>query len=808
MPCGRIISKIALRNLRKQRAFSIVNIMGLSLGMAASLVILNYLNFEKSYDTFHVNAERIYRVPMEITEKGGATQTFAFTYPPVATSMMKDFPEVENAVRWRGQGGPLQVGEQVYLEPGLLFFVDRSVFEVFSFPFAKGNASTALKELNDVVLTETIAQKYFGGGEAIGRTIRYRDEDFVVKAVLKDLPENSHIRFGILLNFDKYIQLVEAGGGRIRNNWGWSDYYTYVLLKPGADVNTLRAKMPSFAERYKGEDMKATSYTMQFLLQPLKDIHLKSHYDYELQGNGNFKYLGFLAIAGFLILVIAWINYINLATARALDRSKEIGIRKVVGAIRQQLIRQFLVEALLVNLVAIVLGLLIFQLSLPYFSELVGKKIPGLSLQNWTFWAALAGIFITGSLLAGFYPAFVMSGFRPIQTLKSAALTETGKIGNNLLRKILVVGQFSAAIILVAVIMGLYQQMQYMRNLDLGVNIEQTLVVQETMPRDSLGLLKVKSYLQELERYPDILNTSASTDIPGKEVGNSTTFWLKNTRNEKRCRTLGVDENFLDNYGLKIVAGRQFRENFASDAAQQNIILNETAARIIGFETPEAAIGQKVTYSDGDLTVVGVMKDYHQESLRNDYDPIVFYAASNFWQYYSLKVNTSNMQETLAKVESTWKSYFPGNPFQYVFLDEFYDQQYKVDRQFNAILWCFTLLAIVVACLGLLGLSAFILSKRAKEISIRKVLGANVGQIVSLVTSEYFRLILIAGVVALPLAYVLMQQWLKSYVFRIEVGWWFFVLPILGVVLIAGLTVGWQSLRAATANPVNSMRSE
>ena len=696
----------------------------------------------------------------------------------------------------------------MYLEPGLLFFVDRSVFDIFSFPFAKGNARTALKELNDVVLTETIAQKYFGGGEALGRTIRYQEEDYVVKAVLKDLPENSHIRFGILFNFDKYIQLVEAQGGRIRDNWGWSDYYTYVLLKPGADVNTLRAKMPSFAERYKGEDMKATSYTMQFLLQPLNDIHLKSHYDYELQGNGNFKYLGFLAIAGFLILVIAWINYVNLATARALDRSKEIGIRKVVGAVRQQLIRQFLVEALLVNLVAIVLGLLIFQLSLPYFSELVGKKIPGLGLQNWSFWLALAGIFVAGSLLAGFYPAFVMSGFRPIQTLKSAALSETGKIGNNLLRKILVVGQFSAAIILVAVIMGLFQQMRYMQNLDLGVNIEQTLVVQETMPRDSLGLLKVKSYLQELERYPDILNTSASTDIPGKEVGNSTTFWRKNTRNEKRCRTLGVDEHFLDNYGLKIIAGRQFRENFASDAAQRNIVLNETAARIIGFETPEAAIGQKVTYSDGDLTVVGVLKDYHQESLRNDYDPIVFDASSNFWQYYSMKVNTSNMQETLAKVESTWKSYFPGNPFQYVFLDEFYDQQYQVDRQFNAILWCFTLLAIVVACLGLLGLSAFILAKRAKEISIRKVLGANIGQIVSLVTSEYFRLILIAGVVALPLAYVLMQQWLQSYVFRIQVGWWFFVLPILGVVLIAGLTVGWQSIRAAMANPVKSMRNE
>lgn len=798
--------KIALRTLRKQRAFSIVNIMGLSIGMAASLVILNYLNFERSYDTFHRNAERIYRVPMEITENGGATQTFAFTYPPVATAMLKDFPEVQNAVRWRGQGGVVQVGEQVYQEPGLLFFVDRSVFEVFSFPFAQGKPQTALKELNDVVLTEEIAHKYFGDGDVIDKTLRYQDEDFVVKAVLKKLPQNSHIQFGILFNFDKYIQLVEAGGGRIRDNWGWSDYYTYILLKPGADIQALRSKMPSFAQRYKGADMKATNYTMQFYLQPLQEIHLKSHYDYELRGNGNFKYLNFLAIAGFLILIIAWINYVNLATARALDRSKEIGIRKVVGAFRQQLIRQFLTEALLVNLVAIVLGLGIFQLSLPYFSDLVGKTVPGLSLQNWTFWLGVAGIFVAGSLLAGFYPAFVMSGFRPIQTLKSAALTETGKLGNNLLRKILVVGQFAAAIVLVAVVLGLYQQMQFMRKVDLGVNIDQTLVLRETMNRDSAELLKVQSFLQELERYPEIASACASTDIPGKEVGNSTTFWKKNTRNEKRCRTLGVDQKFLDNYGLSIVAGRPFRENFAAE--QNSVILNETAARIIGFENPEAAIGQIVTYPDGDLTVVGVLKDYHQESLRNEYDPIVFYAANNYWEFYSLKVNTSNMPATIAKVESAWKSYFPGSPFDYVFLDEFYNEQYKTDRQFSTILWGFTLLAIVVACLGLLGLSAFILTKRAKEISIRKVLGANLGQIISLVTREYFRLILIAGVFALPLAYVLMQQWLKTYVFRIQVGWWFFVLPILGVVLIAGLTVGWQSLRAALANPVKSLQNE
>ncbi|MBK7871963.1 MAG: ABC transporter permease [Saprospiraceae bacterium] len=382
--------------------------------------------------------------------------------------MLNDFPEVEAAVRWRGQGGVIQVGadEVNYTEPGRLFFVDRSVFDVFSFPFVKGNAATALKGLNDIVITESTAKKYFGNAEPIGQTIHYRDEDYTVSAVLKD------------------------NGGRIRDNWGWSDYYTYILLKPGADVNKLQAKMPAFAERYKGEDMKETNYTMQFDLQPLKDIHLKSYYDYEFPGNGNFKYLGFLAIAGVLILIIAWINYINLSTARALDRSKEVGIRKVVGAFRHQLIRQFLAESFFSQYYIYHIGCNNFQISLPYFPELVGKEIPGFSFMNWQFWSALAGMFIIGSLLAGFYPAFVMSAFRPIQVLKGGTIIETGRSGNNLLRKVLVVGQFAAAIMLIAGVVGLYRQMQYIRHIDLGVNIDQTLVVQEVIFRDSAALLK------------------------------------------------------------------------------------------------------------------------------------------------------------------------------------------------------------------------------------------------------------------------------------------------------------------------------
>lgn len=798
--------KIALRTLLKQPAFSLVNILGLSLGMAASLIILNYLNFERSYDQFNLNVDRIFRVPMQITEKGGVKQTFAFTYPPVATTMMKDFPEVQDAVRWRGQGGVVQVGDEAFLENTSLFFVDRSVFHIFSFDFLKGNPATALKELNDVALTASTAKKFFGSADPIGKTIRYKDEDYVVNAVLKDLPQNSHIQFGLLFNFDKYIQLVESKGGHIRDNWGWSDYYTYVLLKPGTNAESLRAKLPAFAERYKGEEMKATNFTMQFDLQPLKDIHLKSTYDYELPGNGNFKFLNFLALAGVFILIIAWINYINLATARALDRSKEIGIRKVVGALRHQLIRQFLVEALLVNVISVLIGLLIFNFSLPYFRDLMGKNVPGFSLSNWPFWAALGGMFSLGSLLAGFYPAFVMSAFRPIHTLKGDPILESGKSRNNILRRVLVVGQFAAAIVLIAVIVGLYQQMQFMRRLDLGVNIDQTLVIRETSPRDSLELLKVKSFLTELKRNPEIVATAASTDIPGKEVGNSTTFWRKGAKNEKRGRTLGVDPDFIQNYGLKIVAGRIFRDNFAAE--KTSVILNETAAQVLGFATPEAAIGQQITYPNGDLTVIGVLQDYHQESLRQQYDPIIFYAGTGFWEFYSLKVKSSDMPNTVALVESTWKKYFPSDPFDYVFLDDFYNQQYKTDYQFNTILWSFTVLAIVVACLGLLGLSVFVLSKKSKEISIRKVLGANVLQVVWLVTKEYFRLILVACLLALPVAYWLMSSWLESYAFRIDIGWQFFALPVVGIVAIAALTVSWQSLRAAMANPVNALRSE
>src|SRR5215204_7122614 len=375
--------KTAWRNLWKNKTFSAINIFGLSVGVAAFLLIINYLRFEYSYDDAHVKKDRIFRVPMMTKEKGGKEQTFAFTYPAVAPALKKDFPEVEEAARFRRVGGIVTYNDQKIVEPGTLYYADASLFNIFSFQFVKGNALTAFKDLNNAVITAETAKKYFGNEDPIDKPLTYRNEDYIVRAVLEDVPENSHIRFNILLNYEKYIQLTE---GAATTSWGWSDFYTYVLLKPGTNVKALEAKFPAFAERYMGSDMKERDYANFFYLQPLKDIHLKSKYDYELAGNGNLSYLKYLGIAALFILFIAWINYVNLSTAHSLDRSKEVGIRKVVGAGKFQLIRQFLTESLFINIIAIVIGVLIFRLTLSRFSSLVEKDISYLNVTDLRFW--------------------------------------------------------------------------------------------------------------------------------------------------------------------------------------------------------------------------------------------------------------------------------------------------------------------------------------------------------------------------------------------------------------------------------------
>ncbi|HEY5772529.1 MAG TPA: ABC transporter permease, partial [Chitinophagaceae bacterium] len=692
--------KTAWRSLWKNKTFSAINIFGLSVGVAAFLLIINYLRFEYSYDDAHVKKDRIYRVPMMTKEKGGKEQTFAFTYPAVAPALKKDFPEVEEAARFRRQGGIVTYKDQKIVEGGTLYYADASLFNIFSFRFVKGNATAALKELNDAVITEEAAKKYFGNEDPIGKPLNYRNEDYIVKAVLEDLPANSHIRFNIILNYEKYIQLTQ---GAANTSWGWSDFYTYVLLKPGTNAKTLEAKFPAFAERYMGTDMKQRDYQNSFYLQPLKDIHLRSKYDYEMAGNGNFSYLKYLGIAALFILFIAWINYVNLSTAHSLDRSKEVGIRKVVGAGKFQLVRQFLTESFFLNIIAIIIGVLVFRLTLPAFSALVEKDLGSLIVADWRFWVFVIVIFLLGTLLAAFYPAFVLSSFQPIYSIKTSQGASGIKGGRNFLRKSLVVLQFIAAIVLITGALGFYKQLHYMQTRDLGVNIKQTLVVQQTANTDSSSIPSFNAFINDMKANPAIQSVTASTSVPGAEVGGSSSYYLKNSLAGKRCRNLGVDKEFIPAYGLDVVAGRNFTNDMPAVDTNVlvNILLNETAVRIFGFAKNEDAVGQFIDGGGFNCKVIGVVKDYHQESLQNSFDPIVFYPEEerNFGNF-SLKLNTTNLPVLMDFVKQKWSTYYPQSPFRFFFLDERFNAQYKTDQLFATVLWLFTAIAIVIACLG------------------------------------------------------------------------------------------------------------
>jgi putative ABC transport system permease protein len=799
--------KIAFRNLWKSKTFSGINIMGLSVGMAAVILILQYVDFETSYDRMHERADRIYRAAMQRVEADGKEQTFAFTYPAVAPAMRREFPEVETAVRFRRTGMILSREETESNER--VYFVDSTLLDIFSFPVVMGDGGRALSQPFTGMISESYAHKFFGGEDPIGQYLETDDgHRFEIAAVFADIPENSHIDFDVAFSYITYVQVMAQRGGDAENNWGWSDFYTYLLLKENADIEALRAKMPAFVERHKGESMRANNYELTFMLQPLRDIHLRSDLGYELQVNGNIRYIYFLGLIALFIILIAWFNYINLSTARSLDRAREVGVRKVVGASRGQLIRQFLFESAIVNFIALSLALFIVQLVFPAFRDLTGRGIQLTLFETWKFWLLASGLFLGGSLLAGLYPAFVLSKYRPISVLKSS-LSRTVTSGEGL-RRGLVALQFISTIALLAGTFVVYRQLQFMRQQELGVNIEETLVLRDYAYRDTTYAETIRSFKEELKRHPDVVSVTASGDVPGKEVGNSWGLrWERSpSPSFRRARTFAVDDQFIDQYDLELIAGRPFSDDYRR-TDEVPLIINETAMRIFGIPGPEEAIGEVITSGDSPFgRIVGVLKDYHQEALKFNFKPIVFYHGRQGWTFYSLKLNTSDVQDVVNYAEQQWRAHFPGSPFSSFFLDEFFNQQYLADRRFGQIFGLFTILAILVASLGLFGLSSFSVARRTKEIGIRKVLGASVRQILFLLSKEYFRLILVAGLVALPFAYWLMRRWLTNYAYHIELGWWFFLVPFLAVLFIAALTVSYQSIRAATANPVEALRYE
>ena len=788
--------KITWRNLTRNKLFFSINSLGLAVGMAACLLILLYVAYERSYDTFHPDAGRIYRVELDSYQNGKLAFKSATSYPAIAPTLKKDYPEVEQTARLFDANSSVVSYQNQRFREDNYYFADSSVFNVFHLPFVKGNPATALRGPGGVVISETTARKYFGTADPMGKTLKLDRDAYQVRGVFRDYPKNSHLELDLLFS---YFTHRDA-----QTNWGWYDFFTYVKLRPGTDPQRFEAKMRDLVMRYNGKD-RGVGNKDELLLQPLRDIHLTSHLNQEAEVNGNGGAVTVLALIAFFILAIAWINYINLATARAVDRAKEVGIRKAVGAERGQLVRQFLFESLLLNLFAGVLALFLVWVSLPAFNDLTGRL---LSLDFWlrnTLWLPTLGVFLVGTLLSGLYPAFVLSGFRPVAVLKGKVLNASGGLS---LRQTLIVVQFAASIVLIVGTLTVYRQLRYMQDQNLGFDPNQTLVLRGAGVRDSTYEAKANSFKQELIRAGLAEKATASAYVPGIEIL-WTNGWKRLDRAEAPYNTLyntSIDYDFLDTYSIKLAAGRNFSRQFGTD--RKGVLLNETAVKLLGFNSPEDALNKQLQSGDT-LRVVGVVKDYHQQGLRTGHWPMIIRLIPDNASFFSLKLKASDdLEAKLSGIKTRYDEFFPGNSFDYFFLDTFFNEQYKAERQFGKVCGIFAGLAIFIACLGLFALATFMAEQRTKEIGIRKVLGASVPGLVGLLSKDFLKLVVIAIAVATPLAWYAMNRWLADFAYRTDVPWWSFVMAGLLAVGIALLTVSFQAVKAALMNPVESLRSE
>ncbi len=817
--------KIAFRSLFKNKVFTSINILGLAIGMAACLLIMRYVFFESSYDTFHREGNRLYRVALQSSIFGDEADVSVANHPAVGRTLAEEFPEVTNYTRffpvsiWMETLAVQVLGEQgqkeTYIED-YGYVADSAFLRLFSFPLLAGDPATALLEPNTVVLTATTARKYFGTTDAVGRNLYLGGDNapMPVTGVLADVPENTHLRFDLLISGATMGWLDSNSEAEF--NWKWPEYYTYVQLAPGTDPATVEAKFPAFIAQHMAAIEQQYGFTTRFFLQPVADIHLHSNYLKEIRSNNRQSTIAFLVLIGCLIVLIAWVNYVNLSTAKATERAREVGIRKVVGAHRRELMVQFLLESFFINGLAVLVALVIVQGTWPAFQHLAGLNLDnafGWWLEAPFGWILL-GFLLMGTLLSGGYPVLVLSSFRPLQVLKGK-LYHAGASRSGLritLRQGLIVFQFVVSIVLMAGTLGAYQQLNYMRSQSLGFDQEQLLVVKAPSLRDSTFLSKSEALKAAWQQDAAVGEVTVSSEIPGKEIKAPTDFRRAAGSSDdlKVTYIVGVDEDFLSTYGMKLVAGRFFDPDRPAD--RKTVVLNEQAIALLGYFSPEAALGERVYVwrgTDFEGEIIGVIANHHQRSLDNNYDPILLfndrYVSDN---YFSLQVSSNDVGKTVDRIEAEYARFFPGNPVTYFFLDDFFDQQYRADQRFGRVFTLFAGLAIFIAGLGLFGLATYTAQHRTQEIGIRKVLGATVPSIVALLSRDFVKLVLIASALALPLAYWALHRWLAGYAFRTDVSWWLLVVPVLVVLLIALLTVSFQTIKAALANPVDSLRTE
>ncbi|MEX1240511.1 MAG: ABC transporter permease [Cyclobacteriaceae bacterium] len=789
--------KIAFRNLLSKKFYSAINILGLSIGMTCCMLIFLYVNHELSYDKFHSKADRIYRL---VTDIKTPTETIkiSITSAPMGAYLKKDFPEVEEVARMYHRSVLLQRDEHQYQEDQTLF-ADASFFDVFDFLVLRGNVRTALVDPFSVVITEDAAKKYFGEENPIGQSLRMEGSfDLTVTAVVRNVPSNSQVEFDFLISMSTLLEKLDPDR---KEEWGNFGFYTFLLLPELTNPEALEDKFPAFMERHIS-GMREDEMYYSLFLEPLRRVYL-----YTGRGGpvtGSLSNIYFFSIIAAFILLIACINFMNLATARAAERAKEVGIRKVNGALKRQLTIQFLSESILLSLFAFVLASIFTELLLPAFNELSGKIIDESIFYEHNYLLLLFLLALGVGILAGIYPAFVLSGFQPVSVLKGRFSTSSRGL---VLRKALVVVQFAISIMLIAGTVTVYTQLNYMRSQELGFTKEQMLVI--NFRRDDKVMRQMEAIKNSLKSHPRVLSAAASSSTPGQSNSGAFTN-IENPDGEMQASNIhlySVDFDFLEQYQIEVVAGRSFSRDFPTDSTQA-MIINEAAAASYGYASPEEAVGKRFSQWGREGQIIGVIKDFHIRSLQQQIQPLTIRIATNDFKLISLHIEAKDIPSTLAALERQWSALVPHRPFDYFFLDEAFDQQYRNETRFGKLFICFGGLAIFIACLGLLGLISYTVVQRMKEIGIRKVLGASESSIIRLLTKDFLKLVIIAFLIATPIAWYVLREWLADFAYRIEIGAGVFLLAGLGALLIALATVSWQSIRAALANPVDSLKDE
>lgn len=804
--------KIAWRNLRKHKFYTFLNIFGLSLGLASCLLITLYVLDELSYDRSFANADRIFRVNADI-RFGGADMSLAVAPDPLAFTLKKDYPQVEQVVRLRENGSQLvrRTHSTENLKEERVFFADSTFFKVFSVPLLSGDPNKVLSEPHSMVISETDAEKYFGKENPIGKGLLVDgSETYTVTGVMEDVPKRSHLR-----DLHMLLSMSTLESSR-QNDWGSHNFNTYLLLREGVEPGQFEKNFETVLQKYTSkwvqgflgtslEEVRKSGNYLKYALLPVTDIHLHSDRTAEVNANGNIQYVYIFGVVAIFLLSIACVNFMNLATARSANRAKEVGVRKALGSERSALVGQFLTESVMLSFFSLVLAFLIAYLALPLFNNLASKEIT-FPIANVWFWLILLFTGGTVGVLAGSYPAFFLSAFKPLKVLKNAIELE-GK-GSGYFRNALVVFQFVISVMLIVGTGVIYRQLNYIQTKKLGFNKDQMLIVNDAYALDN----QMKAFKEQALRIPNVQSGTVSSFLPTPSARTDHTFFpVGQIQQDKgiNMQKWAVDLDFVKTLGLEMKEGRAFQEDFPSDST--GIIINESAAKVLGYPDP---LGKKIFgFEDSQLqkkvvyTVIGVVKNFHFESLRKNIGALslILYKSSGSVVF---RLNGGDAPRTVAQIEALWKKMAPGQPFNYRFMDQDFDNVYRSEQRVGQIFITFATISIIIGCLGLFGLSAFTAERRTKEIGVRKVLGASVTNIVALLSKEFIKLIIIAIVIGSPIAWFGMNHWLRDFAYHVDLAWWMFAAAGLLAIVIALLTVSFQSVKAALMNPVKSLKSE